>query len=389
MKKLEITPHIEALLQAASEGIDSSSVSVYEAIAINTLPVKKRGLFNGATLSESTLGEMVEYVSKGGYVPIHILHDQDFGLAVGKTILAEKFTENGIAEVRILFYVGNTEKTGDVLIVDKLETSAIEEMSIGFVGKHLLCSECGWDYNGPESSFMNYYEGVCANEHIIGEDGVHLNIVGLDSWNETSLVSKGAARGAKIVGRSKAILGEKEYNRLAASGIDPDVKTLYASATTPPENSMDLAKMIELNAATSGKLAVAEHNVAQLTAARDSEKTRADTAEANAVKLKADLEAAQAAAKAPDALKLTAAEDELKKARTALLSRAQHVSVAAGLAKPADDASTDDLIKAIGEAETKLAHLPVGGVALTADNNTGTKTAPVSNRVAASFSTKR
>ena len=72
--------------------------------------------------------------------------------------------------------------------------------------------------------------------HVMGEDGAYAILDGLDDWLEQSLVSRGAANSAKILARTKQLLGEERYNQLAASGSRPEVTTLFA--TTSQEKSM-------------------------------------------------------------------------------------------------------------------------------------------------------
>ncbi len=89
-KKLEITPKIAGLISSASDGaVDPKDVSVYEAASINDLPVnKKYSLFDKAVHSITTLQEMAAAVTQRplkNHVPVHVMHDQGYGLPVGKT----------------------------------------------------------------------------------------------------------------------------------------------------------------------------------------------------------------------------------------------------------------------------------------------------------------
>lgn len=358
-KKLELTARIRELIAKATDGaVDPEKVSVYEAIAINTKPVTKNNLFDGAVHTGGTLREMAAAVSKS-HVPMHTMHAQSVELPVGKVFHGEVIpTGDGHEELRSLFYLPNTE----VDLVNKLEGGAIEEVSVGVRYKHLNCSECGWDYMGEDATFINLYDRVCANDHAIGKNGVHLKLNGLDRWMEMSLVPIGAANGAKIVSRTKALLGEDQYNALAASGFDPEMTVLYASQTLPENDDMDLKELVEKVTAltaseTTAKLALtnAQAEVATLKLAAD----KVPGLEAKVTELTSEL----VAAKAVDGVK---AQADLTAALTFVRSEADRLCVAAGEAKLADTATLAEMQASIQKNRLKLADtFPVGGVTTT------------------------
>lgn len=372
MKKLTINAAMLERLKKVNPDVDPEKISVYEATAINTLPIVKKGsIFHGARMTESTMSEFVDFLLNGGNVPMHQIHDQSYSLPVGKVFHAEKMQAAGLPEVRILFYVDNSE---DKLIA-KIESSTIDEVSIGAEPKHMLCSECGFDYKGEKATSENFWNQTCDEGHTIGLDGVHLSLSGLDNWYETSLVSRGAARNAKIVGRAKSLLGEVEYNRLAATGIDPSAKILFATATPnpkSPENSMDTEKLVLQLTTTSSELAVlkaatATHaaTLAELTGKVAAAETAKTAVEAKVVELTTALEAAKAT---PDAkIKETA-----EKATKALFSMATTLAVAAGAEKPAETADVDTLVASIDASKLKLSALPIGGLTQNQGENKAT-----------------
>lgn len=389
MKSLTITAAMQAALKKIDENLDLSTISVFEATAVNTLPVVKRGsIFHGATLTEATLQEMADYQNGGGNVPMHLIHDQGYALPVGKVFYTEKKIVNGLAEARILFYLPNTETD----LISKLNSSTIDEVSIGFEAKHMLCSECGFDYKGSEATMENFWNQSCNEGHTISEDGVHLNLSGLENWYETSLVSRGAARGAKIVGRAKSLLGETEYNRLAASGIAPDAKILFATATPnpkAPEKTMDVEKLVAQFATATGEIAVlkaseARHasTVTELTARATTAEGRATTAEGRVTELTAEVERLKAT---PDAAAAQKAASDLAAGRTAMFTLATRFAVASGTEKPVETADMPALLASIEASQAKLATLPLGGAAIQQQEG-APKTA--SNFAASSFKTR-
>lgn len=390
MKKLDITPSMLTHLKRVNPDVDTTKISVYEATAINTLPVSKRGsLFDGARFTESTMGEFVNYLLTGGNVPMHQIHDQSYSLPVGKVFFAEQNSNSGVAEVRILFYVDNSE---DKLIA-KLESSTIDEVSIGAESKHMLCSECGFDYKGSEATSENFWNQTCNEGHTIGVEGVHLMLSGLESWHETSLVSRGAARNAKIVGRAKSLLGEADYNRLAASGISPDAKILFATATAnpkSPEKTMDLEKLVLQLNERSGEIALMKDAATRHATTLAELTGRATTAETALTAAKGEIDTLKTELAAIKVLPATVEADKLKKdaadARAALFSHVEKLAIASGNTKPAADATVEVLVASMADSTAKLALLPIGGAGQAANSGAGTGAAP--QYAAASFQSR-
>ncbi len=362
-KKLKSSPKIlAALAKATDNAVEFDTVSVYETISLNVLPIKQRGLFNGAVVSENTLTQMAAYVNNGGAVPLHTMHKQGYELPVGKTFSAEVHKDtNGQAQLRSLFYLPNSE----VDLINKLETDVINEVSVGMQTLHVNCSECGWDYLSAESTFSNLYNGECANEHVIGEKGVHVILNGLDRWLEQSLVSLGAANGARIQARTKALMGAENYEKLAASGHVPEITVLYATQnmTEKEAENMDLKELVT-------ELTNEKVKVIGLT-------TQLATSEAALVTATAALTAANAqvvtltASVNPDLaplnVKLTAALEASTKAHNVIFAEASRLCVALSIAVPAQDTPLADLMASIESNRTKMSsQFPAGGVMLSA-----------------------
>lgn len=230
MKSLDITPQIESRIRAvAGEDVQVSDLVVFETILCNTAPLQKLGsIFDKGRISVSMLNEMAESIALSGGVPLQTVHDMQ-QLPVGKVFHAEvRNRPDGELELRGQFYLHRSETN----LLAKLEAGIVDEVSIGATSKSILCSECGWDYRSEEASILNFIERTCANDHVIGKDGVHVRLVGLDRWFETSLVPRGAAQNAKVQSRAKAVLSVEDYERIAASGVHPDAVLLFTSTTT-------------------------------------------------------------------------------------------------------------------------------------------------------------
>ena len=382
-KKVLLTDRIKGLIAKHTDNsVDASTVSVYECIAINSLPVSKRGtLYQGAILDAQTMHEMAEYVNNGGSVPLHNLHDQDIALPVGRVFCCEvRTTFSGTTELRTLFYLPNSE----VDLIAKLEANVVDEVSVGFLPKKIQCSKCGFDFLGSEATFENIWTLTCNNDHTIGEDGVHSKLSGLGQWMELSLVSKGAANNAKILSRTKQLMGEQEYNRLAASGVKPEATTLFTIATKEPK--MDMQALILQLSQANGSVMLKDAEITSLKASVTALTAERDTLKARPIPDVADVQAKLTAAEAEAAAQKLLATSAVAFVRT----EADRLAVAAGLAKPAETADFSTLAASIGASRAKLADLPTGGATQGTGTGTGTGTgAKLEASSASSFKTAR
>lgn len=238
MKSLAITPEIQSQLDAAAKThVDPHAVSVFEAVAVDTDPLHKTGsIYHGARLSNGMLQEMADHVSNGGDVPMHTLHMQGEELPVGKLMSAR--VENDQLITR--FYIPNDRTQ----LVSDINTGILNSVSVGVKPKQLLCSECGFDYLSPDASFMHIFDQTCANDHVIGQNGVHAKLQGLDRWLELSLVSVGASPKAKIRSRAAARFGAETLQRIAASGIPLEAHLFISNPKAGENSQMDLKEML-------------------------------------------------------------------------------------------------------------------------------------------------
>lgn len=238
MKRLQITPQIEARLKN-SVGDVPSNIAVFEATALTTLPVSKRGsIYNGAVHSISFLKEMASFLQgEGNFVPLHTLHLQGVELPVGRVFYGDTIDANGVGELRVQFFVTLSDEEGATL-AGRLDNGTINEVSVQILPKHLNCSQCGYDYLDTENQKANpwaIYDRTCPNDHTVGVDGVHVLPNGLARFFELSLVSLGAAQGTKIIPASRARLSadNEDLQRLAANGVAPEMAILNATIKQP------------------------------------------------------------------------------------------------------------------------------------------------------------
>ncbi|WKV22010.1 hypothetical protein Phage2-1_00009 [Achromobacter phage 2-1] len=363
-KSVKINPTIESRIRANNGGddVDLTKVVVFETVAASTRPISKRGsIFDKGVISASTLIEMANYLNtQKGFVPLHTLHPMGDELPLGRFFYAEVLpspTGDGSMDLVTQFYISATEEDK----IAKMEQGIIDEVSVTLRTKTILCSECGWDYLGKDASIMNLLDQTCGNDHTVGHNGVHVNLNGMEAWTETSLVSKGASSNAKIAGRAKQRLSSEHYEKLAASGINPDATFLTATIKDHPRSSdtMDKETLDRLTALSASE-ATLKAQVIVLTASEETLKGQvaALTAERDQLKsgeavtaVKAELETAKtelaAANTAHDATKaeLTAANTAKAELESKLVAANAQVDVlkAGVINNPKSQAGKDGL----------------------------------------------
>jgi chromosome segregation ATPase len=183
-------------------------------------------------------------------------------------------------------------------------------------------------------------------------------------------VNKGASNKPKILGSAKQRLGKDAYNQLAASSSPEAVQ--YSYMTCSPTQSETTGETMDLSALTNqvstlsaanGKLEVKlETTEAALTASQSEvaalkgqvEELNTKIEEGSDTKLQSDLSAAQEQLAAAN--KIVGVFDEQVKLAAKM----------AGLTL-AEDASADEKIELLQQAQIKLAAIPRGGVGKGAD----------------------
>ena len=357
MKRIELNERVKALIKASvGDDINYDSVAVFEATAVTSLPLNKRGtIFDKGQITAETFQEAATLLNTGGFVPLHTLHEQGYEIPVGRVFHGESLkAAQGFDELRVLFFVDDTSPQ----LISRLDNGTLEEVSVGMQFKRLLCSTCSVDLmEDPESMWSL----TCKNGHVMGMGTNHIKPDGVANFRELSLVSKGASNGAKVLGAQKRLLASayyKEGSQLAASLKDPEF-VLFGSPTKPTEEDPEM--IAELQA----KLAEAEQKLAELTSA----KTAADVqvAELTAAKTAADAQVAELTS-AKTAADVQVAE--LTSAKTAADVQVAELTSA----KTAADVQVAELTASVAELkplkesqEAQVAQrpfkIPLGGVA--------------------------
>lgn len=237
MKQIEKTQAIRDLLAASTEGADLDALRVYEAIAFNTLPVRKEHpLYKGSRADRNFLLEMASELKRESR-PVQIQHDKE-PLPIGRVFHGEVVDTGVESELRVLFFLDPTANDQ----ATKIEAGSVDQVSVSILPRQMLNSKSGFDYFGPEATGENIWSGMDNEGNQVGKNGVYAQMRGLDKFWEMSLVGQGGAQNARIVSRERSHFGES-YERLAASGMDPNSLVLNATST-PKETPMDLKDLV-------------------------------------------------------------------------------------------------------------------------------------------------
>lgn len=304
MKQLELTENLKRDIKASvGDDVDLEGIAVFEAITLNTnpLPGKRGTIWEGAKATVLTLRQIADEINGGGHIPLIADHEL-MGAPKGRVFKAGvDIGDDGEMELRTLFYLDATETA----LIAKLNAGSLDEVSISFLPTQYQCSECDFDYLSEGANWENFVDRTCDQGHTIGEDGVHVRMIGLATLIEVSLVARGAAKKPKIVGRSTSKLNGAPAQRLAAAGYELD--SLVVQASRGESNIMDPKFITELSDAKAAvKLAEAKEETLnlQLTAATEkADGLEAQLTEANeqVTKLTADLEEAKGKSRTEDA----------------------------------------------------------------------------------------
>lgn len=299
MKQVQKTQSIVDQLRASyGPAANIDDLAVFKITALNSLPLRKSsGLYKGAVATVEFMAQMAASANAES-VPINAIHgDQNVNGVVGRLFAAQV---SGAELDGLVAIDGKTHPD----IVTKMDNGTIDQVSVGVLPSALQCSSCGWDFLGSEATFDNVWTATCGNDHVIGTDGVHANLTGLDLFYELSLVPMGAARGARIVDPAT----HSEPLRMAAAAMGGTAFAVELSAT-PKDTNVDPKEFIAAisagateNAALTASVAAKDVELtavaAELVAAKATivtlEAAAAEAAKGELATVQAELVAAQA-----------------------------------------------------------------------------------------------
>ena len=337
MRQIAKTSSIIARLNEAGAAVDN--VTVFEAIALNTLPLRQRHpIYNGAVASRSLLLELALALSAESR-PVHAQHDSS-DLPIGRVFYGEVIDD----ELRVLFWIDDEHKDKASLI----NNGTVDQVSVGILPKHMICSVDGFDFLSPDASLEHIFTGTTPDGHTIGENGAFCRMVGLEAFFEMSIVNQGGAQNARIVNQEQSHFSD-HIQKLAAS-VSFDKLALAATATPKTENSpMDLKELL-------AELRVSEKESTKL--AIENEQLKASTASLTTERdaLKASLEEAEKAD--PDLAALKASHDVADKT---LRDICKKVLVAAGQVDAEVPAELAAVVAKLTDTSEGLAAVLVAG----------------------------
>lgn len=292
MKRLDITPEIQQRLNtAAGTQVDPSKIAAYECLAMTSAPIQQPGsIYNGATNDRAMWLQMADFVNNGGSVPLQIMHESE-DINTGRVFYAGVIDNDLHAQ----FYLMANDPR-----VPLIDQGIIGQVSVAVQSQAAKCSQCGFDYLGPDATAMNWWNRTCPEGHVIGEDGTHLELSGLDHWFELSLVGTGASPGAKILNRATAQLSEVNLAKLAASGLTLGATMMVAKCEEPKVAEFDFKPYMDRLEASAQLLAEQKVRLAEL-----------DATKVKVQELEADLATAQAELAKMNSAEYTAMKDFL------------------------------------------------------------------------------
>lgn len=346
-KQVEITDEILGQIERVTNTtIDPDNIVVFEAAALSTRPLHKPGsIYHAARPSRSMLEQMAAGLNSGEHsVPLHTLHLQGGEIPKGRVFHASVADEiDGSSTLRAMFYLPLAEKE----LIEKINLSILDEVSVGVKAEQALCSKCGFDYFGEDADFTHLWEQTCDNGHTLGENDTHLKLVGLDKWMELSLVSRGASDKPKILSRTKQLVSKDEYDRMAADGTPLEALVLFTSTVMEPSPMPKTPTPEELAAeAAAAEAAAGSASAAAAAAAAAAVAAEAENEEEPAAQFDAEAAIADLAAK------FDALAEQLTPLLTAAASSEEEEEVEAE-----EEPSVEDLQAQLAAATSKITEL--------------------------------
>lgn len=324
-KSVQITQKVADLIRKSTgdQNIQLDHMTVFEANFVTTLPLRKGGFMQDAVIESSALEQMAGIINaEGGAVPMHTNHFQGMEMPFGRAFYAEVMDRtDGNKELRGMFYITHSSDNHQMLIKD-IETSAIDEVSISVLFGAGKCSKCSFDFMSDDATMENLLSMTCNEGHTIGKEGTHIRLSGVESWMELSLVSRGASQQAKILPRAKQRISQDSMQRLAASQKPLESRVLCASykmtETRPSIKEIEMDEKLILNLTeqvSNLKVDLAKTSTEKEGLSKEIEGLKAQLSQVTTeladlkkasdegvTKMKADLDAANAALKAAEDL---------------------------------------------------------------------------------------
>lgn len=366
----------EQVIAKCGRDVDFSKIVFYQARGISTEPLSQNTIYNKGNLTREALVDMLNLINDPlNTVTLQLMHNGE-ALPSGKVFYANVVDEpdTGHSALYTLFGIS----TNHPEIISDVDNGIIDEVSYGFMPKKILCSKCGKDFMDNDVSFLNFITGTCPEcEAVMGENDDHVIVPAVESVSELSLVTRGAAKHAKILDDIyQMAMSEKSSPviTLAKDKIkDGLIKLNLCSTIDNKEVDMNPEELKAAVLAATEPLSQEVKDMKVSLASLGEEKKALEAAKEEAEKAKAALEEEKASL-SEEKTKLEADLEESKKeierlkgVEAAFGEEIQKVLVAAGLSQdiPEDLEGKKELLN---KSHLILAAIPVDGVSARADH---------------------
>ena len=371
-KRVELTENIKEYIKAkCGEDVDFNQLVVYQARGISTEPLSQNTLYDKGTLEREALEDMINLINDPlNTVTIQTMHDTSV-LPVGKVIHAELVDETPRVSAVYTLFVVSTEHPD---IINKVDNGIIDEVSYGFMPSAILCSECGKNFMDDDVSIVDIWEGHCPEcDAIMGKDGAHVKVPHIETVAELSLVTRGAAKHAKILDRvyqmAMSDKGAPAFN-LTKGEVKSDLLNInLCSNIVNKEVDMNKEEFEAALTAATAPLTEELKNLQSTLASLGEEKQALEAAKNEAEQAKAALEEQNASLTQEKADLETALEEAKNKAESvqgAFDAEIQKVLTAAGLSDSVP-AELEAKLELLNKSRLTLANIPVEGVSNRSD----------------------
>ena len=364
-KRVELTDNIRKYIQdKCGTSVDFNQLAVYQCRGISTEAISQNTLYDKGNLTRDALVDMENLINDPlNNVSIQAMHDTS-KLPQGKVFHAEVVDENNSTSALYTLFGVSTEHPD---IINKVDNGIIDEVSFGFRPKAILCSECGKDFMDPDVDFLDILQGHCPEcGAYMGKDGAHVEVPGIETVSELSLVNRGAAKHAKILDSIYQMAMSEEADAtitLTKEGMKNDLLKLNLCSTiskeevdmTPEEITAAIEAAMSAHKDEQDRLQSTIASLGEEKKTLEEAKAALEEEKATLAQEKADLETA-----------LEEAKNKAEEIKGAFDAEIQKVLVAAGLSEtvPAELGEKLELLK---KAHLTLANIPVDGVANPAD----------------------
>jgi hypothetical protein len=375
-KRVTLTEKMrQEVMARCGTDVDLNKIVFYQARGISTEPIHQGTLYDKGILERQALVDMLNLVNDPlNTVTLQTMHNQEV-LPTGRVFYAELVDEQNTGHSALYTLFGVS--TNHPEIISDVDNGIIDEVSYSFMPKKILCNKCNKDFLDNDVDLFDFITGTCPEcGAVMGKDDAHVIVPGVESVRELSLVTRGAAKHAKILD-SMYQMAMSDKNSpvitLTKKGVKKDLcvfnlcSTIYNKEVemNPEELKAAILAATEPLSNEVKDMKVSLASLGQEKAALEAAKNEAENAKAALEEEKASLseEKARLETELADSKKEI---ERLKGVEASFDEEIKKVLVAAGLSDtiPEDTEGKAELLK---KAHLTLANIPVNGVSAGAD----------------------